>query len=170
MQSESNDVDAAAILRQPRKGLSLIELTIVVLVIGILSSVGVTRLSTQLNRHSVDGVARLLLIDLTNAQQEALATSSTVTVAVTKSTHTYSITALRNNVATVVRSVMLSADPWKCSLSSLQVGTARTAATTVSITINGAGVFSNDLVFGLSCGSATASVAIEASSGRVLRE
>lgn len=156
--------------RRVRAGLTLVELAIVVLTMGVLSSVAVTRVSSHLHRQAVDGAVRLLIADLVNARQEALTTSSTVSISVNRTENTYVITANRNGAPTIIRSVDLSSGPWHCSIASLLTGPARTAATTATITANGAGVFSSDLVLGVARGRHSASIRVEAVSSRVLKE
>ncbi len=136
----------------------------VVLLIGILTTVAVTKISTQLQGHSVDSAAALLRTDIETAQQEAIATSTTATVTVNRLTHSYTVTASRNGKATVIRSVNLISDPWKCSISTLLSGSTWKPVDVASLSINGAGVFGSDLEVGLASGSATATVRVEANS------
>ena len=158
------------VFRPRKRAFTLIELVMVVLVISILTSVAVTRISTQLQGHSVDSAAVLFQTDLKAAQQEAIATSSSVTVTVNQLPHTYTIAATRNGAATIVRSVNLSSAPWNCSIVSLLSGAARTPVSTVALSINGAGMFGGDLEISLISGSASGIVKVEANSGRVLIE
>lgn len=153
-----------------RSGLSLIELTMVLLVMGILSAVAAPRLTSQLNQHSVGSVRSLLQTDLKAAQQEALSTSASVTVSIDKLQNSYSITANRNGAAKVLKTVQIDDDPWNSVVTSILKGSARTSVNTISLTINGAGVFAENVEINLASGTATARATVDAATGRILVE
>lgn len=153
-----------------RRGLSLIELTMVLLVIGILTAIAAPRLTSQLNQHSVRSVRSLLQTDLKAAQQEALSTSASVTFSIDKLQNSYSITANRNGAAKVLKTVQIDDDPWNSAITSLLKGSARTSVNTLSLTINGAGVFAENVEINLASGSASARATVDATTGRILVE
>ena len=142
----------------------------VLLVMGILTAVAAPRLASQLNVHSVGSVRTLIETDLQAAQQEAIATSSPVTFTISKSTHHYSVTVVRNGTETSIRTVTLDGSPWNCRITSLLRGSSRAAVDSASVVVNGAGVFADDLEITISSGTSAGSVAIQSATGRILVE
>jgi prepilin-type N-terminal cleavage/methylation domain-containing protein len=153
-----------------RNGLTLIELTMVLLIMGILAAVAAPRLTSQLNKHSVGSVRALIETDLKAAQQEALTTSSSVTFSIDRLRNLYTITARRGGTATVLKTIRIDADPWNSQITSLLKGSTRTSVDTMTLTINGAGVFAENLVINLASGSATGRTTVDAATGRILVE
>lgn len=153
-----------------RNGLTLIELTMVLLIMGILAAVAAPRLTSQLNKHSVGSVRTLIETDLKAAQQEALTTSSSVTFSIDRLRNVYTITARRGGTATVLKTIRIDADPWNSQITSLLKGSTRTSVDTMTLTINGAGVFAENLVINLASGSATGRTTVDAATGRILVE
>ncbi len=162
------DVIGRSLLR--RSGLTLIELTMVLLIMGILTAVAAPRLTSQLNQHSVGSVRSLIQTDLKAAQQEALTTSSSVTVSIDRLRSLYQVTADRGGTATILKTVRINDDPWNSEITSLLQGTAKTSVDTMALTINGAGVFAENVVINLASGSATARATVDAATGRILVE
>lgn len=70
-----------------RCGLTLIELVMVVLIIGILTALSAPRISASLDTRSVDAATSLLQAELKGAQQLAMTRSSTVTIDFTQVNH-----------------------------------------------------------------------------------
>ena len=159
---------ASSLLR--RRGLTLIELTMVLLIMGILTAVAAPRLTSQLNQHSVGSVRTLILTDLKAAQQEALTTSSSVTVSIDRLRNQYSVTANRGGTATILKTVRIGDDPWNSAMTSLLQGSTKKSVDTMTLTINGAGVFAENVVINLASGSATARATVDAATGRILVE
>ncbi len=157
-------------LYAPRAAFSLIELVMALMVMGILTAIAAPRLSSQLDVHSVGSVKTLLQTDLLSAQQEALATSSLVTFSIDKTSHIYTLSAVRNGTSTIIRKVALKGSPWNCQVTSLLKGSAKTSVSSSALSINGAGVFGEDLVINLACGTSSAMVTVASASGRVLAE
>ena len=162
------DADASSLSR--RSGLTLIELTMVLLIMGILTAVAAPRLTSQLNQHSVGAVRSLIQADLKAAQQEALTTSSSVTVSIDRLQNVYQITANRGGTAAVLKTVRIGDDPWNSTITSLLQGSAKTSVDTMTLTVNGAGIFQDNVVINLASGSATARATVDAATGRILVE
>jgi prepilin-type N-terminal cleavage/methylation domain-containing protein len=160
--------DASSLLR--RRGLTLIELTMVLLIMGILTAVAAPRLTSQLNRHSVGSVRSLIQTDLKAAQQEALTTSSPVTVSIDRLRNLYRITANRGGTATVLKTVKIGDNPWNSTITTLLQGSTKKSVDTMTLTINGAGIFGENVVINLASGSATARATVDAATGRILVE
>ncbi|MFO0977905.1 MAG: prepilin-type N-terminal cleavage/methylation domain-containing protein [Planctomycetaceae bacterium] len=150
-----------------RRGVTMIELVMVVLVIGILTALAAPKISTSLDTRSVDAAASLLQAELKGAQQLALTRSSTVTVEFAQSTHAWQVSMLRDGQKEIVRSVTLSGAPWNCQLSSLLSGTNQDAVKTASLTANGAGVWNSTLRIGILAGRAESRVVVDGVSGVV---
>ncbi|MFO1001549.1 MAG: prepilin-type N-terminal cleavage/methylation domain-containing protein [Planctomycetaceae bacterium] len=159
---------ASSLLR--RRGLTLIELTMVLLIMGILTAVAAPRLTSQLNQHSVGSVRTLILTDLKAAQQEALTTSSSVNISIDRLRNLYQVTANRGGTATILKTVRIGDDPWNSAITSLLQGSTKKSVDTMTLTINGAGVFAENLVINLASGSATARATVDAATGRILVE
>jgi prepilin-type N-terminal cleavage/methylation domain-containing protein len=159
---------ASSLLR--RSGLTLIELTMVLLIMGILTAVAAPRLTSQLNQHSVGSVQTLIQADLKAAQQEALTTSSSVTVSIDRLRNLYQITANRGGTATVLKTIRINNDPWNSTITSLLKGSAKTSVDSMTLTVNGAGIFGENVVINLASGSATARATVDAATGRILVE
>ncbi len=159
---------ASSLLR--RSGLTLIELTMVVLIMGILTAVAAPRLTSQLNQHSVGSMRTMIQTDLKAAQQEALTTSSSVTVSIDRMHNLYQVTAKRGGTATVLKTVRIDDDPWNSTITSLLQGSTKKSVDTMTLTINGAGVFAENVVINLASGSATARATVDAATGRILVE
>jgi hypothetical protein len=118
----------------------------------------------------VGSVRTLIQTDLKAAQQEALTTSSSVTVSIDRLRNLYQVTADRGGTATILKTVRISNDPWNSEITSLLEGTAKTSVDTMTLTINGAGVFAENVVINLASGSATARATVDAATGRILVE
>ena len=160
--------NACSLLR--RRGLTLIELTMVLLIMGILTAVAAPRLTSQLNQHSVGSVLSLIQTDLKAAQQEALTTSSSVTVSIDRLRNLYQVTADRGGTDTILKTVLIGDDPWNSEITSLLQGSERRSVDRIALTINGAGVFAESVVINLASGSATARATVDAATGRILVE
>jgi len=69
-----------SIVGQPKKsGFSLIEIVMVLAIVGLFSSVAVSRYANSVTRYRADAAARRIVMDLAYAQQHACATSSDTT-------------------------------------------------------------------------------------------
>ena len=79
-----------------RTGLSLVELTITMLVIGILAAVGSLKYADLLAEHRAEMCRQIVLENLQAAQQGARTRSTSVTVTFQKNKSTYTITGLPN--------------------------------------------------------------------------
>lgn len=142
----------------------------VLLIMGILTAVAAPRLTSQLNQHSVGSVRSLIQTDLKAAQQEALTTSSSVTVSIDRLRNFYRVTANRGGTAKVLKTVRIGDAPWNSTITTLLRGSAKTPVDTMTLTVNGAGIFAENLVINLASGSATARATVDAATGRIVVE
>jgi hypothetical protein len=112
----------------------------------------------------------LIQTDLKAAQQEALTTSSSVTVSIDRLRNLYRITANRGGTATVLKTVKIGDNPWNSTITTLLQGSTKKSVDTMTVTINGAGIFGENVVINLASGSATARATVDAATGRILVE
>lgn len=75
-----------------RAGLTLVDVTITVLLMGIMASAATPAFSTFLNQARVDSAAKRIRADLALARQTAISTSSTTSVAFATMSGSYSVT------------------------------------------------------------------------------
>lgn len=103
-----------------RRGVSLLELVIVILIIGILSAVAIPRYSQSLDHAHVRMAARRIIADFALARQRALTTSTPVEISFDALTSSYSLsnTTDLNNSGTPY-SVQLVKSPYKAQLASV---------------------------------------------------
>lgn len=80
------------------------------------------------------------------------------------------MTAIRNGVKTVIRTVTFDGNPWNCVVTSLLRGVQRTSVDSASVVVNGVGVFAEDLEISISSVPSTASVTVQSATGRILVE
>jgi prepilin-type N-terminal cleavage/methylation domain-containing protein len=85
---------APAIIRS-RRGFTLVEITIAIVVAGLLLGIAAPRFTTMRNRYRLDTGARGLAGDLRRAQTEAIKRNQTIIVAKVNDS-TYSMTAVGN--------------------------------------------------------------------------
>lgn len=109
-----------SIRRGLRRGVSLLELVIVILIIGILSAAAIPRYSQSLDHAHVRMAARRIIADFALARQRALTASTPVEIAFDALTSSYSLsntTDLNNSGAPYA--VELAKSPYKAQLASV---------------------------------------------------
>lgn len=105
-----------------RRAFSLIELTMVLLLVGIITAVAAPRFSLALQRHRVESAAKRLALDLDVARRMARNSGKTVTVSFNQKTNTYALSnGLSSNRDARLSTVNLSASPYHCTLESVTV-------------------------------------------------
>ena len=77
-----------------RRGFSFLELTIVVLIIGIMAAIAMPNFTAALSKYRVDAAAQRLVTDLARVQSLAYSTSTTQTLTLDVAQSTYQITGL----------------------------------------------------------------------------
>lgn len=102
-----------------RRGVTLVELVIVLLVIGIVSAAAVPKYAASLSRFRVDMAAQRIARDLAFVKRQAISNSTTATVQFVPATETYSV----SGVAGIDRrgtgfSVDLAVDPYRVDVTS----------------------------------------------------
>jgi len=97
-------------------GFSLVELTMVVAIVAIVSAIAVPRLSNATVRYQLDAAARRLTGDIEYAQQEAIASSSSRTLTFNFLGMSYTITKRDSSGnASVVSVISLNDGPYRAS-------------------------------------------------------
>jgi Tfp pilus assembly protein FimT len=143
-----------------RRGLTLIDMVVTVLVVGILAAAAVPRFAGALHIYRVDAAAKRLVSDLTLARDQAIATSVTRTVSFDSQGTVYTL----NGVADPDRpsrtySVSLAAEPYAVS-AVVSLGTSR------SVTFNIYGRPDQGGTVTLSSGGVSKVVTVDGTTGR----
>lgn len=102
------------------RGLSLIELVMVVAIVGIVWVIAIPRYGAAQDRYRADGAAQRIMLDLTRAQAEARATSSSRELLYSPSSHSYLIREAGNKPAYV--NVKLGEAPFQADLKAATLG------------------------------------------------
>lgn len=169
-----NPESSTAIVRNSsrfRGGITLVEIVIVVLVIGIMASMAVPRYSRQIQHRQVMSAAMLIISDLEQTRQRAISTSTTRSVTFDASAHAYSLTsesryARGNNTATV----QLNETPWSTQIRSISAGMSSASVRQLTVSFNGTGTLNENARIVLVSGNMLATVHMDKASGRIVIE
>ena len=105
-----------------RVGFTLIELIIVMLVVGILAAAGTPVFFDSLAFHRVESAARRIVVDLNQAKNQAVTTSSPQQIQFTTDSNSYVLPGLQDlNHPSESYSVDLSEGPYFAQLSSVDI-------------------------------------------------
>jgi type IV fimbrial biogenesis protein FimT len=116
-------VQVIALFLRRRRGFSLLELTIVILIIGILAAVVTPNWASLLSKYRADAAAQRIVTDLSRLQSLAYSTSTTQTLTFNVAQSTYQITGLRGlDRVNSTYSVDLAAEPYRSTLVSATFG------------------------------------------------
>lgn len=147
--------------RGVRLGFTMIELTIVLLIMATMAAVAVPRWTSSLQKLRVSNAAKRIVADLARVQSAAYNSSAAKTITFTVSSSKYSVVgvqSLNNSAGPYV--VTLSADPFQCRLDSVWGLTG-----IQSMTYNGYGVPNRGGNIIVSAGSYKKTIVVDATSG-----
>ncbi|MGE0607927.1 MAG: GspH/FimT family pseudopilin [Pirellulales bacterium] len=106
-----------------RRGHTLVEMTIVVLIIGIAAAAGTPMYLASINRYRTDAAASRIASDLAYAKRQALANSADAVITFSPSTETYAATNMQSLDRTATNfTVNLSQEPYQVDLVSANFG------------------------------------------------
>lgn len=116
-------------------GVTLVEVTVTVMIVGILASVASPVYSNSLSRYRVDVTAQRIVQDIVQTQRIARQTNSTRTIAFTLADHSYVISGISSldRVGQPYK-IYVNQPPYRAELSSL-VTAAQPATTLTGITL-----------------------------------
>jgi prepilin-type N-terminal cleavage/methylation domain-containing protein len=144
-----------------RRAVSMIELVVVILIIGILSAASLPRFSSSLTQYRLTAAANRIVTDLARAQSAAYGSSASKTVTFNVGAGSYEITgvkSLEHSSGSYV--VDLTADPYQSGLMSVW---GQTGAQ--SITFNGYGLPDKGGTIVVVCGGASKAISVSATTG-----
>lgn len=142
-------------------GFSFIELTIVILVIGILSAISIPRFADSLTQYRVSAAASRIVADVARAQGAAYGSSSSKTITFNVPANTYTVTgvkALDHPSGAYV--VELARDPYQCRLVSVWGQTS-----TQTLTFNGYALPDKGGTIVVACGNAQKAIVVSTTTG-----
>jgi prepilin-type N-terminal cleavage/methylation domain-containing protein len=101
-----------------RAGYTIIEIVVVLAILALLWGIGAPRYAAAMSRYRAEAAARRIAADLVMARQQAIQTSSNVTITFNQTAGTYSIPGITSVDRTSnTYSVNLAADPYQVTLS-----------------------------------------------------
>jgi prepilin-type N-terminal cleavage/methylation domain-containing protein len=152
-----------------RQGVSFIELTISVMVLGILAAIAMPVYSTSILRYRADVTAQRIAQDINRTQCIARQSNSSRSIAFTMSDHSYTISGVNSmNQASQPYRVSLSDLPYQTAFASLTT-TAQPATqlTSVSLAFDRFGMPDQGISVLISAGTFQKRVDVAPTSGRV---
>lgn len=143
----------------PARGFSLVELTLVLAMVGVLAALAAPRFANATSSRSVEAAAARLTADLRYAQASARATSADCTVAFDRDAG-YSIV-VPGKPTTIID---LAAEPYGVTLVAKLVGDSTT------LIYNGFGSLNSEATLTISRGGHSATLIVDAQTGEVRRQ
>lgn len=160
MQRQANASSRSA--PQPRSGYTYIEVTITVLILGILASVALPRFAHTLTDYRLNAAVGRLTSDLNLARLRARTTASDETVTFDLATSSYSFSTIMDpDFDSTPYSVSLGDAPYEVRITSVRIGKAS------AVTFNGYGFPTAGGTIVISYGSASRVLTLDAATGNV---
>ena len=145
-----------------RRGVSILELLLVLLILGTLAGLAIPRFGGSLVRYRVEQAADRVARDLAAARELARASSSNVTISFDANTNRYTIPALPDpDHPNDSYGVDLSAQPYEADLSNAAFGVNK------NLTFNGYGLPDNDGAVTVVVGDEIRYVLVSSDSGAI---
>ena len=145
-------------------GFSLVELTIVLAVVSILSAIAIPRYGSLIINYRIDAAANRIISDLSIAQSQARCKSAPQPVVFTAATNSYQLSGLVSQDSTSRQYIIkLTDDPYQVDLVSAAFGSAFSSST---ITFDIYGRPDNGGTITLRCGTRTTTVTVDAATGK----
>jgi prepilin-type N-terminal cleavage/methylation domain-containing protein len=146
----------------PRRGFSLLEITTVVLIIGILAAVATPNWAAVLSKYRADAAAQRICTDLGRVQSLAYSTSTAQTLTLNVAQSTYTIAGLSGlDRRSSTYTVNLTAEPYRSTLVSANFNSA------TQITFDGYGqptVAGGSII--VACGNQQRTITVDATTGK----
>jgi prepilin-type N-terminal cleavage/methylation domain-containing protein len=146
-----------------RRGMSMVELVIVTMLLGILAAVAAPRFAQSLQYHRVEMAAKRIIADLEAAQSLAYSSGSAQRIVFDDPPHTYKTIGVANpdRPAEIDSLVALNDDPYYCAFSSL---------TFTSLTFNGHGLPDRGGTLVIQHGGLSRTITVNPTSGKATYE
>jgi type II secretion system protein H len=156
---EQNPRTSAA--RRPgRRAFSLIELTMVIAIIAIVSAIAAPRFAAASNRFRIDAAARRIVADLNLAQARARSSSASQTIAFDLSAHRYEMIGMADpDRPSAAYAVSLGDGPYHCKLDTATFGADAT------LVFNGFGMPDSGGSLTISTGSEKRTITMDSTTG-----
>jgi prepilin-type N-terminal cleavage/methylation domain-containing protein len=143
-----------------RRGFTLIELVIIIVLIGIMGAIAMPKYASAMNRYRADAAARRIATDLGYTRSLAIATSTTTSIQFNCNTSTYQIAGATDPDHGGIFSVTLSGDPYLSTISS-----AAAVSSIVTVSFNGYGIPTSTPSIVVTSSDATRTVTVSADVG-----
>ncbi len=148
--------------RHSKNGFTLLELTIVILLMGIMAGVAMPRFADSLSNRRVDVAARRLVFDIQATRQQSRITAQATSVAFSIGTNSYTLTGVPDPNRSALPNSVVSLNE---GLLRATLGTVNLAGGGTTISFNGFGYPDRGGTITLTSGGATKQVVVDVATG-----